>query len=428
MAYLLEAMFNLRDILRSATLLSLGAFVGRAGAFAFKYIAMVVLSVEDYGKFSLVMSLFLSLSVVASFGIATALSKVAADEAGDGDRTELLYRNAVALTTITGLVAWSIFIVLLHLSIGESGSLLMIVVYGAAFMSLGYYHVSIGMNLGRLRFGVAAFYEAGESLAKLVLIAIAWIAFAELTSTRFLLVFCLSYSLLGVIAFLNRGKWGFHAHGEKGFSRLDKTIWGVVLRQSCMLSSISFVNIFYAFLLRYYLSLSSIYEVAIFDFALVLYSIPRMIFGAIVRPIIPYAANSREEKVRIPDIWYSLMIFFIGIVVVFVSYTSGITGTVFGFMGIGAYEKSMPLFMLLCCGAIFDFSFGYLSSYLQGMGRITDVFKITMLVGLIAMGGSYYLVRHFGVYGCVLAYISYFVALATVCWLHVARVFGFDRL
>lgn len=407
--------------------LLIASLVARGSMLVFRYIAALRLTIEDYGLLSIYISLFLSMASLSSFGIGGTLAKLAVKKDKIQTEVDPLYCNAILLTSFTTLIAICSFAVVLNMSAPKLTSARILSVTGLGFLLWSYFQVSIGFSLARFKFALVAIYEAGDGFFKLALAAAVALIWDFSKPESFVLCFCLAYVFLFALSLY----FNSNTIGISIFINYIKCFDWVVLKKitshSFALMLISFVNLLYGFLLRFFLSGTSNSDVAIFDMAITLYSIPKMIFAALVRPVIPYAAVNSTQKISVPRLDRFLILFLASMTLLIYLDSSGHMDRLFSVVGLGAYAKAFPLFILLLIGSPFDLCFGFLSGYFQGAGKVDTLCKITIGVFFLTLPVSYFAVTSYGIYGATITNVVFVLFLAVITTGFAQRLIGFKR-
>jgi len=279
-----------------------------------------------------------------------------------------------------------------------------------------------------MRFWLVSFYESSDGLAKLLIICVASFFYQNLNVILFIYSYTFSYIIMLIISIYNNVRIMNFSVFINPITNYNAKVIKYIFNHSFYLMGVTFSTLFYSFLLRLFLSSKSNTEVALFDMALLFYSFPRMVFASLVRPIVPFASQRRNSMIMLPDlikIGTFLSIFFItGIFL----YKINIVYNLLKYIGMDNYITSFPVFLVLLLGSIFDLSFGYCSSYLQGIGKIRDLFLLTLVVSIITLPLSFLAISNYNVYGAAIANVMYNISLALFIVIYCFIKIGFQSM
>jgi len=421
-------MLDSRKLLKGSAILLGASVFARGSMLLFRYVAALNLSTEDYGRLSLYISLFLSMSTVASFGVGGALAKLAVQDGKPERDHGALYYNSILLTLCTTILATCAFAFVLGQSSRELLTFRNIAVTAVGFLFWSYFQISIGFSLAELKFSLASIYEAGDGIIKLLLVAVFGLLMAKINLEVFILSFSLGYVLLSGLAAQNNARVLGLGVCKNPLKSFDAPLFKGLVGHSSSLMLITFVNLFYGFILRSFLAGSSNTEVALFDMALTFYSVPRMVFVSLVRPVVPYASRNVGGRIVIPQIGKVLAVFAAVMAFMTFAYMSGLIAAILRELGLGVYLESFPVFIILMSGALFDLGFGFLSSYFQGAGKVHVVSTLTLGAFVLTLPFSYYAVKAFGIYGAATANVIFITLLAGMTTWFAQRQIGFQMV
>jgi O-antigen/teichoic acid export membrane protein len=421
-------MFKLPDLLKGSAMLLGASVVARGSTLLFRYLAAIQLSTDDYGRLSLYISLFLSMSSVASFGIGATLAKFAVKSDSKSIDPTALYNNALLLTSVTSLLATLIFVVIAWRTSHQLWTLNIISATAVGFLFWSYFQVSIGFSLADLKFGLASLYDAGDGLVKLSLLCTVFVFSPKVEVSTYVFAYTLSYFILAIFACRSNARVLGIRVATNPLTFYDASCIRNIFRHTFSLMVITFVTLFYSFLLRSFLSNHSTYEVAVFDMAMVFYSIPRMVFASLVRPIVPYASRRSGSRIPLQGLGRIITVFGIIIVAGMGLYYAGLVEWSLRYIGLSEYVQSFPVFLVLLSGGFFDLGFGFMSGYFQGIGKINSICTITLSVFVVLIPLSLYMVHHYRVYGAAVSSVLFTAVLATATALYAHSRIGFQHV
>lgn len=416
-----------RFLLRGSGVLLAASMLARGSMFVFRYIAAVNLTTEQYGQLSLYISLFLSIATFASFGVGGTLSKWAVRKAQSEQSRKILYVNALLLIGCTTLIGFGAFVFALRLN---SPQLVIPSILGGAALGLfswSYLQIFIGFNLADFKFSRVSLYEAGDGLIKLLIMLCFSLLLASVNQKVFIFAFCYGYVVLFLITCFNTPLLFRKPFAGNPIKLVDKLIFTKLATHSSVLMLISLSTLLNGYMLRSFLSRSSATDVAIFDMAITLYSIPKMIFASLVRPVVPYASRMCGQKIPVPNMRLMGTVFVGGMLLLYVFYLSGAMQFFFNKIGLGAYYRSVPIFLLLLMGAPFDLCFGLLSGFFQGAGKVRIVCLVAVGTLTLSLPCSYIAVNLFGREGAAIVNVLFTIILASMTIWVAHREFGFEK-
>jgi len=416
-------------MLKGSTALLGASIVARGSMLLFRYISALSLSPDDYGKLSLYISLFLSMSTIASFGMGGSLTKLAVRESETGKEPKALFGSCILLTVFTTLLATFAFVLMLRQSAHELLTSQIVTVSFVGFLFWSYYQISVGFSIAELKFGLASLYEAGGGIVKLVLLVFAGLLVTHIDLELCIFSFSLAYVFLFAFAAWNNARGlgiGVYIFSLEFF---DWSLFKRIVSHSSALMMITFINLFYGFLLRSFLSSHSHVDVAVFDMAFTFYSVPRMVFASLVRPVVPYATRQRDGKIAMPaGLGRIIILISLSLSCAYILEITGIVSSLLRIVGLANYVKSFPIFLILMFGAFFDLVFGFLSSYFQGLGKVNLICIIIVCVFILTLPFSFYAVKMFKVYGAAISYVTFMALLAGLSVLLAYKFIGFRKV
>ena len=419
-------MFNYTDLLKGSALLFIASLVARGSTLLLRYLAAVDLSPNDYGNFSLYVSLFLSIAAIASFSIGPALSKLAVSYKEQSNNRNVLYGNSLLLVAVTSSLACIIFFIVFLSSSRHLLTINIAVATVVGFIFWAYFQVSIGLSLADFKFRIVSIYEAGDGLIKLGFLCCIFILSSEIKVSSFIFAFTLPYVLLALLGYCCNAFILNIRVTQNPIKSYNRQCLSSILGHTFPLMTITFINLFFSFFLRFLLSKHSNSEVAIFDMAMVFYSVPRMIFVSLVRPIIPFASRRIGSKIRIFGFGKIIIVFGSLMCAAIGFYYSGFVGLFLSYIGLPEYLDSFPIFLIILSGSVLDLSFGFMSSYFQGYGKIKQICNIVILVFILMIPFSFYAISLHRVYGAAISYIMYYFFLAVLATYNGYRQVGFQ--
>ena len=399
-----------KQVIKFGSMLLVGSIAARFFALLFRYFAMTRLEIEDYAKLSIYISQYLTLLPLATLSMSTTLSKVLVNQNEQNKKIILFQSGHIVLISaifagfVYGLIdAWSTAIDFDWIKT----SFVLLSYFCASYISL-----IVGSALANGDFYKVAVIESSESGLRLILLFVflfvgladeKWLLYSFLLGSPFLFFVFFAPKLFETpIYYLSRQK------------KID-FYYGSILSHSGYLSIISLFTLSYSLWLRYRLIDVSLSDVAFFDLALVLYSIPKLVFASIVRPVVPIAAKKEKKHIVLihPKKIFVPFLFFV--VVMLCIYLLDILRFVFQWIGLVQYISAIPIFLILIIMAPFDFLFGYFSAHLQGAGKIRYVTISVVISICLTLLPALFLINSWGAVGAAISFSFVYIVACVLC-------------
>jgi O-antigen/teichoic acid export membrane protein len=386
---------------------------------AFRLLSIHYLDVPAYGRVVLLISLF-NTAFVLTFGIPPAASRLAARSNGqDTDRRILVVLGqALALPTAVASIAILVASLVVEGSIlaaagGVVGMVMLAVSIGAA-----------GYLRGKGRIWHAAAVQPANGIAQLVVLVLPAALGFHPGSPWVLLSFYIGNVMAGVLGVIFL--WG-------AFSRLPDADSAQevdpdanprsVISFSAWMTSAALATSMLLLLPRIALAFGSYKEVAFFDLALVLYTIPQRLTSALVLAIIPSAAKAQRQRVRvaIPSRLDAAIVAFAVLGLAGVLWWSEGIPRIFDAIGIGSYAAAEPVLLILLIALPAEVLFGINSALLQAFGRSRRLAYLT--------GGALLFMLALTPFGFAFGGTKYFAALVAITYwlLYLVSPRSFDK-
>lgn len=412
-----------RDIIKSGGILFSGVAISRCLMFLYRYICMRTLSTADYGKLALIISLFVSLLTFAHFNMGTALSKFFSETRQRNPEDNLvLLLNTLVLALVTSSFSSLIMIWFLK-DIGLLSPMMgLLCVFGFFLLSIAI--ISGGALRGFFKMKLSASIDVLSGGARFIFILLITIlgykSLKEATMVYFgATVVPFGFSVLMVKSML-------YCENKNKLSKLiNFEIMKKIINFSKYLTFASLSLYIMWFFSRWILTSISYKSVAIYDGAMLIYSILQMGFAAIVVALVPYIskqASIGKEKLEFPPAKKIIFPYLIVLVILFGIKVLSVDQRFLIAIGLKKYVSCLPLFYIMFLAAPVDLLFGISSGILQGLGKTKELFNVVLSVFPIHIIGTYLFARYKGEYGVAIMFIFTYVILARLGYIKVMNV------
>lgn len=404
-----------RHIRRDVLLLGAGSVIVTLAQLCFRGILITTLIPREYGRVSLILSVYNTIWIIGASGLPSAVSRHIAIIAPADDSAIIAsaLRAALAPIAIAATTMAVVSGVLLH-------SWLACVLAAVGLTGLIYSLLAMGILRGRRRIGAAASIMPIAGIAEVAPLAILWLT-GTITPLSAFGVFCLG-NLVGCVTGLTLVR---RTAPQRQKERPEGAPTIPTARELLGLSSwLGVATVGVAALplvVRVAASLDSYAMVATVDIALLLLTIPQRIGTLILIAVVPHAARGIDRSEGSPTISLreSLIVLMPFAIAAAVVAFSPLLGWVFDFLGRPVYASSAGLFALaLLAGPariLYGLVEGVLIAHLQGRFLAVMVLSISAIAsGLIftaaALGST------------TLAFAVFVTAFWAICLFGRARV------
>ena len=359
--------------------LVIGAVFARGLSFLHRWWGMYALDIEQYADFALMAGLYYAIVPIAGFGLTSSLARFLASPDSGMESESDIYISSVIIGLIATIFGGFLFVFLFpdlaskysifHLSIAVFIGLL-----GSALMQ-----INMGFALGKKLFIQVAAWEVGEAISKIIILVLLLVVGVKLSwLSLFWSLILAAPALVFIFGFAKLKKIALNSRKNEKYISIIRIIKRL-LPQAGSVVIISFSVLILAYLLRLFAKSGGIEEVSYLDAAFVFYGIPRLVFSAMVRPIIPIAASEDKRGSLALSWWvFGLVIIApipIGIVIAFTE----VGDLIFSLMNLSGYKASALALGILVCGSGIDLLFGYISSRLQGINKAKNLALICIV-------------------------------------------------
>ncbi len=364
---------------------------------AYRFLSLQALSVSAYGRVALLLSVFNAATVLGVYGVPATVSRLAARTAGRTRDRELL-RSASLAVALPSLLASGVMAVATYIVIGSAA--------GAIVAFAGVPPVIwAGISRGFLRGKGMIWWSAAIQPVNLIV---------QTGALLFLLAAGANPGIGLVLASFYAGNFAAMATGSIAARRWlmrgmppddeadDEATPRGILAFSSWLSAANLAVIMLAILPRVALAHWSYREVAFFDLALLVYSLPQRLRSSFLVALLPIAAleQKRGNRIVVPNLVDLLFITSAFVVLDLMLWVTDAVPRAFGLLHMSTYDPAAPLLLLMLLAAPAELFFGLNSALLQSFGQSRRLTTVTLAVlavsGLLIPGaarlGSTYLI------------------------------------
>lgn len=346
------------SLLKVAIPLIYGAVASRGLSLILRLFVAANLAINLYSEYTLQVALFITLLPLATLSIATGLSRISSKK--DEDLLDIYAIACLYIVFALSFLSTCLFIYLIPDEISQEASMLFIMCVFAGFLSQGIIAISAGTKLAKLEARSASKIEVLDSAIKLLFcsgfIFIPWVDFISLF---------LVYSACSMLtALLVMPRFCFQIPLRKILTAIKSLVRDCTYYSTCSL----------IILLFFYVVRESLYETdkvlaAQMDFALLLYSIPKLVMASIARAVIPVAGR-HHLRVMNPKQTLSLFLLCCAVALsIYMIRNSSPVFVIFSILSIDEFLPSLTPLSLLIVTAIFDLKFGVKSSLFFSQGK-----------------------------------------------------------
>lgn len=356
---------------------------------AFRLLAIHDLSIESYGRAALLLSVFNFAFVFADFGVSSAASRLAARSTGLTRGRDVLASVTKALVVPSLVAGLALGITTLVLT----NSVSLALVFGAGVFPMVMSTVYAGFIRGRgFVWSSASVQPMNVVVQLLVLLAIS-AAGVSVGVGAVLISFCVGNVAASVLSLAYVGRWRRSVHEPD--SPPDPQVQPQsVLTFSAWLSVATAAVVGLAIIPRVALAHLSYGDVASFDLALLIYSIPQRLTASLAVALIPRAAARQVAGSRITvPATVDAVVLMVALVIcdALLWWTHALTD-VLNAVGLTHYLGAERFFLILLLAAPAELFFTIDAAVLQAFGRtrslamlVLTVFALSTLAALVAV-------------------------------------------
>jgi len=417
-------MSKFKLVAKYGLILVIGAVIARGISFIHRWWGMYALDLEQYADFALMASLYFAVIPIAGFGLTSSLARFLASSDKNMGSDNEIYLASVTIGFFAALIGGLLFILLFpDLANNYSATSIVIAVFIGLFGS-ALMQINMGFALGKKLFIRLAAWEVGEAISKFIIllfllivgINLSWLSFFwSLILAAPVIVMILGFNKLKVIALSLRSDYSA-IRIVQIIRKLTPHAVSVVI--------ISFSVLILAYFLRLFAKDGGIQEVSYLDAAFVFYGIPRLVFAALVRPVIPMSASDDERNGLALNWWAALLVILVPIPIgIFIAFTE-MGDLIFSVMSLSNYNVSAIALGILVCGSGVDLLFGYISSRLQGINKANNLAWICVVCLLPFLIYILILSNHGNAQIAAIIFVSYYCVLTISSGVYLKMITG----
>jgi len=368
-----------RRVRRDAVLLGGGSVAIVAAQLGFRSILVVLLVPADYGRLSLILSLYNTVFLIGASGLPNSVARYIsisspAEDAG-------IVRSAIRAGAWPTAVAATVIAI-------TSGVLLKTPV-ASLFAAIGlssmvYSLVTAGILRGRSKVGAAASIQPIAAIGEVAPLAILWLSGVAVTPLLAFGVFCAG-NVLGLVAGITcTARTRPHAKPEDSVAAVPSV--RELLGFSMWLGVATIGVAVMPLVMRFAAALDSYSVVAMVDIALVLLSVPQRIGTVIVQAVIPHATRAvgnNEESLTISRREHLFMIVPFVAVAAIVAFTP-IVHSLFSLLGRPGYAKGADYLALALLAGPARILYGLVQGILVAHGEGRFLARVSLMITVIS--------------------------------------------
>lgn len=346
--------------------------------FAYRYLSVRELSVSDYGRVALLLSIFNAATVVGTYGVPATVSRLAARTGGQRRDRELL--RAAALATIGPTAAAVLAMAISTYVVTRSPLDTLVAAVGVPPMIWALLYS--GFIRGKGMTWAAATIQPANIVLQMLALGV-------------LVASGVKVGVGWVLASFYIGNFG--AYGAALLCRRSALLRASavpdddpdpdagarrILSFSAWLALANFAVLLLAVLPRISLAQSSYREVALFDLALLVYTIPQRLRSSFLIALLPIAAVERKRGTRmtVPGNRDLLLLTCAFLVLDGLLWSTHLVRTLLDAVGMSAYAGAEPLLLIVLLAAPAELFFGINSALLQAFGESRKLSAISVAV------------------------------------------------
>jgi O-antigen/teichoic acid export membrane protein len=372
---------------------------------AYRYLSVQELSVADYGRVALLLSIFNAAAVIGSYGIPATISRLAAG--GRSAKDHSLLRSATV--ALLGPCAVAVLIV------GASTYFVTGSVLDAAIAAVGVPPmIWAGLYTGFIR-GKGMIWAAGAIQPASVLLQVVVLGLFVLAGESATVGIVLASFYIG-----NFGAYGCAwLFRHRALRRpVDPCSSGPaagdanarsILTFSVWLSLANVAVLLLAILPRISLAQFSYRDVAIFDLALLIYTVPQRLRSSFLLALLPIATVERRQNavIKVPNGRDLLFVTAIFVAIDALLWATEAPRYVLETVGMSSYVGAEPLILVILLAAPAELFFGLNSGLLQAFGESRKLFIIGLGVLVVAVALSPVMAMLGSIYLAIILVLAY---------------------
>ena len=287
-------------------------------------------------------------------------------------------------------------------------SLFLITIIILGFVTFSFSSIMSGALQGLFNMKSAAVVDASNSVVRLVLLIFLLVLIGHGLFSSLIAYFGSGVFALGLASLIiKKNKINIR------FASVNKKALKDIIDYSLFITLSGFLLGLMWFSSRWFLSLRSLKQAAIFDTGFLAYGIFQMGFASAVVALVPYVsrlASNSNEIPKLPLIKTIVKPYVVGILILFLVRCSEIDLIFFQHVGLSTYQESLPVFYIAFLAIPFDLFFGLSSGILQGLGKTKELFLTVIVIFPVHIFGSWILCYLKGPKGAAgMVVITYFL-------------------
>jgi O-antigen/teichoic acid export membrane protein len=327
---------------------------------AFRMVAVSGLTVSDYGRVALLLSVFNVALVVGHFSVPIAAVRLAA-LSGPRARDPLLLRRLASSATLPAVVA-SLIVAAAGLAFTHDPSAAMLAALGMPPMVGAV--IGAGYLRGKGLVGASALVQPANALAQLAVLAGVYLVRDRIDLVTVVAAFTVGNFAATALAVFFMVRWS-----RRASSTSAPTVSSAreIVHFSAWLTTANIGIYVFTVAPRLDLLVGSYREVAFFDLALLLYTLPSRLTASFVTALIPVATDvrSRGERVVVPSRLDLVVLGLVTAAIDLVLWLAGVPHRVLEIFGLRAYDSSAGLLLILLLGVPGELFFALHSALFQ---------------------------------------------------------------
>lgn len=410
----------LKNIFRGAGILTVGLVISQIFMFLYRYICMISLSVDEYGKLALLISSFNALIIFAHFNFGTAVLKCWSDKNENIDEKNKIYQNSIFLSLITSLL--SFFILYFIWSHYIKFTITLFIILAVSIFSFAIFTINWGFFIGSFTMGYSSLIYSSLGFTRSILIA-SFIYFFGLKTLRSNLY---AFLLGGITPFvlsiiILKKKFRFlRILPEK----IDIHSFKKIISYSVFIMISGLMFSLMDFYVRWNLSLYSYTDTALYDGAFLIYIIFQMFIANYVMSSVPHVSKriSENKSVIVISIWdFIILLMFVFGISIFLNYTK-IDDSLLLLLHLNSYIPSLSVFHILLIAVPFNLYFATYQGILQGIGKTKDLAIVVSIATLFYLIVTLLLIRFLGILGAAVSYIFMYLILDIISFRRIRKL------
>ena len=334
--------------------------------FAYRYLSVRELSVSDYGRVALLLSIFNVATVVGTYGIPATVSRLSARTGGRRADRELLRASSIAALGPTALAVLAMTIATYAVTHSAGDALVAAVGVPPMIWALLY----AGFARGKGMIWASAAIQPANIVLQMLALGAFVASGAHVGIGVVLASFYVGNGAAYAAAYLARGRALRAAPDSEEEPDAEATPRRII-SFSAWLALANFAVLMLAVLPRVSLVRSSYREVALFDLALLVYTIPQRLRSSFLIALLPIAARERKRgtKITVPGNRDLLLVTGAFLALDALLWSTHIVRVLLSHVGMSAYVGAEPLLLIILLAAPAELFFGLNSGLLQAFGE-----------------------------------------------------------